>query len=258
MKITDVNVHLGRWPTRRLPLDETPQLLAKLSRLDIRSAWVSSFEALLHRDVAGVNQRLAEECRRHGSGMFVPFGCVHPKLPDWREDLRECHEIHKMPGIRLYPNYHGYGLEDPAFHDLLRAADERRLIVQIVFRMEDTRTQHPLLRIPDVDGSPLPDLVAKMPGLRLVLLNAFRSLRTSDIARCMEVGEVYTDIAMLEGAAGIEHLLKDLPYDRCLFGTHAPFFYPEAALLKLRESELANFQQQALRSENAARLLHLP
>jgi uncharacterized protein len=255
MKQIDVNVHLGRWPTRRLPLDDTPRLAAKLGRLDIQSAWVGSFEALLHRDLAGVNQRLSDECGKQPAGKLIPFGCVHPKQPDWKEDLRLCHEVHRMPGIRLYPNYHGYGLNDPDFRDLLRAATDRGLIVQIAVRMEDPRTQHPLLRVPDVDWTPLPDVLGKLSGARLVLLNALRSMRLGDLARCLDAGEVYLELAMLEGAAGVEHALQELPHDRMLLGTHAPFFYPEAALLKLQESELPRFQDQAIRWENAQRLL---
>jgi uncharacterized protein len=255
MTIVDVNVHLGQWPCRRLPLDKTPLLLAKLNRLGIRQAWAGSYEGLLHRDLDGVNERLTEECRRLGQGKLLPIGCVHPKLPDWQEDLRRCQETHEMVGIRLYPNYHGYGLEDPVVLELCQEATKRNLVVQVALRMEDTRTQHPLLQVADVSWQPLPDLITKTPGLRLVLLNAFRSMRVGDMAHCMELGDVYADIAMLEGAAGIASIVAELSHDRLLFGSHSPFFYPESALLKLRESELPSFQRQALQSENAFRLL---
>jgi uncharacterized protein len=255
MTLIDVNVHLGQWPTRRLPLDKTASLRSKLNRLGIRQAWAGSFEAILHRDIDGVNQRLAMECREQQEDKLLPIGSVHPKLPDWQEDLRRCQEVHRMPGIRLYPNYHGYRLEDPVVAELFQEATRRNLFIQVVLRLEDTRTQHPLLQVPDVAWQPLIDLIPGIPNLRLVLLNAFRSMRVGDISRCMELGEVYADIAMLEGAAGLETILAELPHDRILFGTHSPFFYPESTLLKLRESELPRFQQQALESENAKRLL---
>ena len=53
------------------------------------------------------------------------------------EDLRRCVETHKMPGIRLYPAYHGYTLDHPDFFRLLADSAQRNLLVQIVLRLED-------------------------------------------------------------------------------------------------------------------------
>ena len=113
----DTNAHLGHWPFRRHGFEETAKFLDKLRAVKVTEAWVGSFECVLHKDVAGANARLAAECRDHRAGMLLPFGTVNPMLPDWREDLRRCVEVHRMPGLRLHPNYHGYKLDDPAFRD---------------------------------------------------------------------------------------------------------------------------------------------
>ncbi len=251
----DVNVHLSRWPFRRLACDETPGLVEKLQSCGIAQAWAGSFDALLHRDVNGVNARLVDECKRHGAGVLIPFGTVDPKFPDWQEDLRRCHEEYGMPGIRLYPGYHGYTLDDPVFGELLAMAERRKLMIQLVIRMEDTRMQHPLMLVPDVDAAPLADVVASHPKLRLVILNGLGSLRGNILAALVKSGNVYFEISRQEGVGGIANLLETMPLELVLFGSHAPFFALESSLLKLRESELNSAQLEAITHGNAKRVL---
>jgi predicted TIM-barrel fold metal-dependent hydrolase len=254
----DTNVYLSRWPARRLPCDETPALVAKLKANGVTQAWAGSFDALLHRDIGGVNGRLAAECREHGDGLLVPFGTVNPTLPDWEEDLRRCHEQHKMSGIRLHPNYHGYTLAGPSVAALLEQAAARGMLVQIALRMEDPRTQHKLLAVEDVDAMPLVERFSKLPKLRLELLNALSILRPDALDKLIAAGEVFVEIASLEGIGGLANLLKHVPPDRILFGSHAPFFAWESAQLKLQESALAGAQRAAIERGNAAKILQRP
>ena len=105
MRLIDTNVHLSRWPFRRVANDDAAGLVRKLKQLGITEAWASSFDALLHRDLSAVNERLVKECSKHGEGILNPFGSVNLSLPDWEEDVRRCAEIYRMKGIRLYPNW---------------------------------------------------------------------------------------------------------------------------------------------------------
>jgi uncharacterized protein len=253
----DTNVNLFRWPFRRVMGDDPRSLVMQLRAKGVTEAWASSFEGLLFRDVAGVNARLAQACREHGPNFLVPFGCVNPK-PDWEEDLRRCHEIHRMPGIRLFPNYHGYKLSDPAFLRLVSVAAERGLLVQIALSMEDPRTQFPLMLVPPVNPAPLATQIHRVPKLRVLLLNAAGSME-SGIGRFPALAHsknVYFDIAMVDGVVGgLPRLLAGTSPSRVVFGSHYPFFYFESALLKVREAGLTAQQASALYEGNARALM---
>src|ERR1051326_1560115 len=252
--IIDANVHLSRWPFRRLAGDETPDLVARLRKRDVVQAWAGSFDGILHKDMGGVNARLEAECRTHGRNFLVPFGSINPKLPGWQEDLRRCAEEYKMPGIRLHPNYHGYGITDPVFADLLHIAAGHRLIVQMVLSMEDIRTQHPLMRVPPVDISGLPKVLESEPAARVMLLNWTPAIRAQSLQSFVDRGVLF-DIAMVEGIEGVTRLLERIPPERVTLGSHSPFFYFEAALLKMKESGLPEDLQRGVLEGNARRLL---
>lgn len=249
----DTNVCLGRWPFRRLPHDEPGKLAANLRKHSITEAWAGSFDALLHRNLDQVNTALADICKSHE--LFRPIGALNPKLPGWRETLRRCDETHGMRGIRLHPNYHGYTLDDTDFAALLAEARKRDLLVQIALRMEDTRTQHPQVAVPDVDAAPLLSSLSNLPGARVQLLNSLRTATNSLLLQRLGKLGVQVDLAMLEGMEGVRRFLDSAAATRLAFGSYAPFFYLDSAVLKLRESELSDTEFAAIRSGNALDLL---
>ena len=249
--VVDSNVSLGRWPFRRLPSDTTDGLLAQMESLGIASAWAGSYEGLLHRDIRGVNERLAQECRR--SERLVPFGSINPTLPDWEDDVRHCSEELKMRGVRLHPNYHGYSLDDANFEKLLRLCAERSLLVQLAAVMEDTRTQHPLVRVKDVDLSPLQSVMDKVATVRVQILN----LRPRATLGGLEKNSrIYFDSARVDATDGVARLLKLVPVRRVLFGSHAPFLIQQAAVIRGFESRLPAGQTRKVFGENAERLMN--
>jgi predicted TIM-barrel fold metal-dependent hydrolase len=253
--IIDVNVSLSRWPFRRLAGDEPGALVVKLRKQNVVQAWAGSFDGIFHKDLGGVNARLAQDCRRYGGGLLLPFGSINPKLPDWQEDLRRCHEEHRMAGIRLHPNYHGYKLDDADFRELLKLAAARKLVVQLALCMEDERTQHPLMRVPPVDIAPLAAVAASERNLRLVILNCMPTFPLERLRPLASAGEVYFDFAMVERVGAVNRLAAQVSLARVVFGSNYPLYYFESALLKVQESGLAAPQAKAVFEENARRLL---
>lgn len=255
--IIDTQVYVSRWPGRRMNGDETSALVELLRSRGVTEAWAGSFDALLQKDSGGVNSRLARECRDHGSKMLLPFGAINPKLPDWEEDLRRCHEEFRMPGVRLHPNYHNYTLRDPSIGRLLRISAERGLVVQIAAWMEDERCQHPLLRVPKVDLSPLAPLLEKIRGAKVVVLNGFTSLYRMEpvLAPFRKLANVAFDFAALDGLMEVKALTGLLGVERVVFGSYSPMFYFESASLKVREAALSEAESAMVFSGNARRLL---
>src|SRR5262245_520503 len=263
MGIIDTNVNLFSWPFRALKYRDTRALVAKLEKHRIIHAWAGSFEALFAKDMNGVNERLAAECREHGRGFLIPFGSINLAWPDWEEDVRRCHEVHKMPGLRIYPGYQPFDLDHPAMETLVKMTSERGLILQVVFGMEDPRVHHPIINVRPITFAPLLKAMESTPTAKVQLLHFPGSTKGNDLAQFMAKPNTVMDISRLEGNGAVGRMIGSItglpsarvPVDRIVFGSHAPYFPVETAILKLIESPLDAQQLQAIVQDNARRLL---
>jgi uncharacterized protein len=261
--IIDTNINLFSWPFRALKYRDTKNLVAKLKKHRVIEAWAGSFEALLSKDMNGVNARLAAECLEHGPGFLIPFGSVNLAWPDWQEDVRRCHEVHKMPGIRIYPGYQPFDLDHPGMERLVKMTSERGLVLQVVFGMEDSRVHHPIISVGPVTFGPLVKAVKRTPNAKVELLHFSGSSQGEDLSQFMMETNTFLDISRLEGNGALGRMIGSsrgldsahVPVDRVIFGSHAPYFPVETALLKLVESPLDLQQLQAIMHDNARRLL---
>src|SRR3989442_1390124 len=227
--IIDTNVNLFSWPFRALKYHDTKALVAKLKKHRVIEAWAGSFEALLSKDMNGVNARLASECLEHGPGFLIPFGSVNLAWPDWEEDVRRCHEVHKMPGLRIYPGYQPFDLDHPAMENLVKMTAERGLVLQIVFGMEDPRVHHPIINVGPVTFAPLVKWVKSTPNAKIELLHfagpaKAASREAEELAEFMTHSNTVIDISRLEGNGAIGRMIGSIdpsarvPVERLVFG----------------------------------------
>jgi uncharacterized protein len=253
--VIDVNVSLSRWPNRRLPLDETSKLATALKQNGVTQAWAGTFDGLLHNDLAAANKWLADQCGSVDEQLMLPIGAINLSLPAWEDDVRRCHELHGMKGVRILPGYHDYTLEDARFRQLLSSLFDKKMLLQIAVRQEDPRMQHRLLMTKDVELKPLLPMLSDFSKLPIVLLNAVSSSAVELHGQLAAAGKVYFDIATLEGLAGLERQAQSVPAERLLFGSHSPFFTFDSAKLKLLESELPAQSREQITHLNAVKIL---
>ena len=262
-EIVDTNVNLFDWPFRKLKYSQTSALVAKLKKHRVGEAWAGSFEALFHKNINGVNERLANECRDKGAGLLRPFGSVNLAWGDWEEDVRRCHEVFRMPGVRIYPGYQPFDLSHPDLKRLVAMTRERGLLLQIVFGMEDTRVHHPIINVSPVPAAPLVPILKAEPQAKVQLLHFSGSVQGGDLRQLMSETSAVIDISRWEGNGAVGRMIGTAPnsqgarvaVERTLFGSHAPYFPLETALLKLIESPATADQLLAIMQGNARRLL---
>lgn len=195
-----------------------------LGKSGVTMAWTGHFDGLFHKDIAGVNSRLADACAKAGGGMLKPFGSVNPTLPDWEDDIRRCHETHRMLGIRLHPNYHGYALDDARFARLLNLAAERGLTVQIVAWLEDKPRKWLRPRAERVDLKPLANAITKAPTAQIVVANGVSDVDSPTFRELARLKQVSFDIGGLRDTSDVDQLVKITSPERVVFGSGAPLY----------------------------------
>ncbi|MGQ9515364.1 MAG: amidohydrolase family protein [Thermoproteota archaeon] len=162
--IIDFNTYVGNWPFRRLPVRSAEELLKLMDTHGIDVAAVSSLNSTLYIDVHEGNLELLEEIKNH-KGRFIPLAVLNPKYPGWKDDLDECID-NGFKGIRLYPQYHNYSLNDDECLELVKRAAELNLSISIPIRLRDRRGRHWMDRARDIELQEVERLASKLPVRR--------------------------------------------------------------------------------------------
>ncbi len=247
--IIDCNAHLGHWPFRHLENSQPDDFVALMDRCGVTQACVAPFQGLLYGDVRPANDWLIEAIAPHRDRL-IPHAAINPNFPDWERDFGEAVDGGCV-GVRLYPNYHSYELGDGCLTDLMAAAKEHSVTVSIHLRMYDERLHHPRCMVPPVAVTEAGAVALKFPEVSIVLCN----IKTAEIMGIAEdirsLPNLYVEISNLEGTGGVEKLVAEIGAASIVFGTHAPYQYMDAALLKMKEAVLSEEDSAAIFYKNA-------
>ncbi|MFO0954658.1 MAG: amidohydrolase family protein [Isosphaeraceae bacterium] len=217
--------------TRRPVGVEPPGLAALLSPLGVQRVYAGRLEALWFENPHDAN-RLAESApKAAGPTEVVAVPTLDPTLPSWKDELDRLTGRGPVPMVRLYPGYHRYALDEA--DPLLAELAKRKIVAQVVVRIDDTRRQHPLARVADVPAAQVRDVATRHPSLK-VLLSGSTAPSIPALARSLPASNnLWVDTAHADGVGTVQDLMSTPLRDRLVLGSNAPLFIPEAAFARV-------------------------
>ena len=110
------------------------------------------------------------------------------------------------------------------------------------------------MAVPPTEMTGLDKLVEDFPQVPLLVLGQGVPF-AAQYASLFAGSKLYLDVSRCEGVAGVADLVRLVGADHVLFGSHAPLFYLEAAVLKLQEAGLSAADREAVLYHNALGVL---
>jgi uncharacterized protein len=244
--IVDFCTYLGGWPPYPLTCSDGAGLLQLMDRTGIDVAFVSGLEGLFAFQASEANAALAGRVAGHERRLRA-VGALNPARPTWRADLADGRQHLGFAGFRLHPAYHGYRIDGPEAVDVARTVGELGLPLFVATFVDEERFQHPALTAAAVPVAQILALLQSAPATTVVLNN----LAPEEAAWLEEQGtcppDVWFDVnAMDKPGDGLAALVRAWGAGRLVFGSQAPFLYPESALALVLAGGLSGADSEAV------------
>ncbi|HOJ10499.1 MAG TPA: hypothetical protein PK733_07895 [Clostridiales bacterium] len=231
-KIIDFSTWTGNWPFIHLKNSGLDDLKKKLKSQNVIKAFVSPIESILERDPMRADKQLLQDIK---DDFFSPVPVVDLSYANWEKVVELAIQDKRVKMIKLIPNYHIYELSEEKLEKLVNLTMYNKLIIAIQMRIEDTRGQYPLMKIPDVDMLSTIRALSNFPQQAFILNNVY----WGEVAPALHsTSNVYIDISSVE-CPNVLHTIRDAySLDKILFSSHSAFYYPEGNVFKLNYSDL--------------------
>jgi predicted TIM-barrel fold metal-dependent hydrolase len=258
----DISANIGHWPFQQLKHNSCDLLLQRMNKFGVDVSVISNLNGIFYKNTQSANEELFEEIKsdRRFSDRFVPFAIINPIYAGWKDDLEICCKKLGFKGIRLYPLYHDYELNDPSCIELVKNARDRGLPVAFTLRMVDSRPRSWMDISKEWSLKDIVPIVKEVPDAKYLILNIANSMSLSE-----EETELFKKADILFDTSGrsitnLGVLLTKFGKEKFAFGTHSPVLDYLTGLLRIesmRENEADEATKEMLRSGNAKRIFSL-
>ncbi|MDA0839964.1 MAG: amidohydrolase family protein [Planctomycetota bacterium] len=249
--IIDVNTWAGHcWA---LPVDGSVEAVcASLHAVDVGMCFLSPMSAAWFPNPHSCNGEVYEATNEQVEISPVPI--LSPRMSTWREELKTAANHSSVKAVKLLPAYHGYELQDA--NELFAELSKTELVVIVQTRLEDPRRHHPLAQIPDVSAEAVAAIAHTFGDLQIII-GGPRSYEIAALGeKLLRLPNLWADVSQADGMDQVKLFVESGLTDKLLFGSHAPFFIPHSAVLRV-VNDLEDADAEAILCGNAMRLFRL-
>lgn len=198
------------------------------------------------KQVESINEFIAEEVSLHPS--LTGLGAAHPEFPDQKANIDQIMSL-GLKGVKLHPDFQGFGIDDPRCMEIYRLCLENDLTVLI--HMGDPRYDY---------SSPdrLINVLSELPGLKVVgaHLGGWGVWKKAQ-EKLSRYDGVYVDcsssLAFLPPEEARD-IIRAYGADKVLFGTDYPMWSFSDELKRLRALGLTEEENEEILWKNSAKL----
>ncbi len=249
---------IGNYAFREWPADDTAGTLALMDRAGIDLAVVGSIDAITYVSPHPANERLMADLQANDpDSRLIPYTTLSPVYPGVERDMEESREL-GFRGLKLYPSYHGYQIDDPPALRLIEMATGWGWPVIVTVRIEDERHHHPLMKVKPVPLESIMWAARQLPEATIILSAGNSAGTPRFLEQTRDLPNVYAELSYVKGPLrALEILVERFGSERMLLGTHMPFVYPGCGIAKIAEADISEAAKQAILEGNAAHILGL-
>jgi uncharacterized protein len=248
---TDVNCLIGHWPFRKLYKNTLEDLLKVHQANQISSGYVASLSSIFYNDPFEGDEELHEIIK---DTAYHHVLTINPTLPGFVDDVTRGLDLFNIKGIRIYPGYHGYNLQDEKLQALCTELVKLKLPLFLVLRMEDERLNH--LNTPrSIPMDEVSRFVEQNKDLNIIIIN-IRLGEVNNIKNLIKNnGNVYFDTCGLkDGLFTVNNLVEIFGAKKMLYGSLYPMYSLKSTILLIEKASISEESKENIFNNNLAKI----
>ncbi|MEX2512053.1 MAG: amidohydrolase [Cyclobacteriaceae bacterium] len=256
----DSNTYVGHWPFRQVKDNTCKALVERMDEFGVEASLLTNINGIFYKNTQTANQELYDEInsKRKWKERLLPFAVINPVYSGWKADLEVSTSKLGMKGIRIFPKYHRYELENPNCIELVKRARDLGLPIGLTLRMVDSRPSSWLDISNEWNLKDTLPIIKAVPDAHFMILNIANSTQMAEEdVSLFKKANIFMDTSG-RNIIDLGALMKTFGKEKFGFGTHSPILDYRTGALRiaaLREDEADNTTRENLKSGNIKRFL---